>query len=226
LKKKGITLTYVFEKVVEKNEVVDLRDYIVSRPYPGPNDPPLDVLISDMNLANKIDSIWHGSYARRETVLRDLFEHLGVRKTYSYIIVDTIPFYDRKYAILIFYAADLCVVPLRPTIIDVYRTISMLRELPRITRRKESEVYSKIGLVFNMVDSKSTTQKKLINTARELFKTRMSADLYVFKATIPRLIAFSRIGTEEERREDRKTVEERFREFFNEFKKWVNSKIQ
>lgn len=77
MKRKGITLTYVFEKVVEKNEVVDLRDYIVSRPYPGPNDPPLDVLIPDMNLANKIDSIWHGSYARRETILRDLFEHLG-----------------------------------------------------------------------------------------------------------------------------------------------------
>ncbi len=82
-----------------------------------------------MNLAGKIDSLWYGR-AYRE-LLRDVLAKLGIRSMYDFIIIDAIPFYDRKYAILLLHAADVCIIPLRPSVIDVYRTARMLKELPK-----------------------------------------------------------------------------------------------
>ena len=220
--KKGKTLSNIIEKVLEKDELVELNDFIISRPYPSPDDPEIDVLIPDIKLADKIDMLWFGPRAGRERILSELLEKLEVRKRYDFIIIDTIPFYDRKYAIMILYAADFCVIPLRPTIIDIYRTVRMLRELPKITRMEASKVYGKLGLLFNMLDRRSSKQKKLIDSAKRLFKEKISSKLVIFDKVIPKLIAFSRIGTEEEVASDRKKVEDSFEPFYKEFVEWMS----
>ncbi len=72
-----------------------------------------------------------------------------------------------------------------------------------------------------MLDRRSTKQRRLINEARKLFKERIHPELTIFENAIPRLIAFSRLGTEEEDRGDRGTVEENFKPFYEEFLKWL-----
>jgi len=218
--KKGRTLSRIIKKVVEEKEEVDLRDYVISRPFPSGRDLELDVVISDMDLVRIVDSYWFGSHARREYMLSNLLGGLGVRSAYDCTLLDTIPFYDRKYAVLAVYAADRCVVPLRPSIIDAYRTGMMLRELPEITGIRGEELFPRIGLVFNMV-RRGTKQERFIERYVELFREKISARLYIFSSTIPYRISFSRLGTEEEQSRDREDVNREFSPFFEEFCEWA-----
>ncbi len=222
LERRGKTITVLIQKVVKKGERVDLRDYIVSRKFPSSNDPEIDALIPDINLTTEIDTLWYGAKARREMMLRRLLEGAEIIDEYDYVVVDTIPFFDKKYAIMLMYAADFCVIPLRPTIIDVYRTDNMLSQLPSLCDMKTEEVYDKLGLVFNMVDRRSSVQEKLVKTVREFFCGE-SPSVYVFEEIVPYLIAFQRIGTREERGDDRRTVEKNFEPFFEEFLKWIGT---
>jgi len=148
-----------------------------------------------------------------------LLEALDVRKKYDCTIIDTIPFYDRKYAIMVLYGVDKCIVPLRPSIIDVYRTEMMLNELPKITNMRKEELLSKVGLVFNMV-RRGSKQERYIWTYLEFFKDRVSPNLKVFSSFIPLKVSFGRIGTEEEIPEDRQDVKQEFSNFLREFAEW------
>ncbi len=220
--KRGRTLTYVLEKVLDQRVVVDIRDYIISKPFPSPKDPPIDIIIPDMRLANKVDTIWFGSEAKREEKLRFVFEKVGLRNMYDFIVIDTIPFYDRKYVVLLLYTADYCVVPLRPTIIDVYRTVLMLRELPYLTGMEAKELFSRIGVVFNMKLGSSSREEKLISKAKEIFRMKVSPYLHIFEYSIPRRVAFERFGTEEEEKNDKKTVSENIKPYIDELLEWLN----
>jgi len=121
--------------------------------------------------------------------------------------------------VMLLYATDKCLVPLRPALIDVYRTVMMLRKLPLMARMREEEVYSRVGLVFNMVKTGTIHYRQMPKYAEELLN--VSPHLHVFDAYIPHRVSFSRVGTEEERPEDRATVEKAFSQFFQEFKRWV-----
>ncbi len=216
--KRGMTLPNIFTKIIE-GERVCLKDYLVSWAFPSDKDLELDIITSDLSLTRVVDSFWYGSMERKKLILKDLLEALDVRKKYDCTIIDTIPFYDRKYAIMVLYGVDKCIVPLRPSIIDVYRTEMMLNELPKITNMRKEELLSKVGLVFNMV-RRGSKQERYIWTYLEFFKDRVSPNLKVFSSFIPLKVSFGRIGTEEEIPEDRQDVKQEFSNFLREFAEW------
>ena len=218
---KGKTLTRILHLIFEERRPVDLRDFLVSRPYPSSKDLELDLIMPDLRLTNIMDTLWV-SRARREIILKRVLDELDVRRKYDITIIDTIPFFDRKYSVLVSYAVDKIIIPLRPTIIDVYRTQTMLKELPQATAMEEDELYSRIGLVFNMVRSKK--QAEFIDTYVSLLRSKIYSRLKTFSSHIPYYIAFSRVGTEEEQQGDREKVRSTLKGLFEEVSEWVFSR--
>jgi len=218
---KGKTLTRILHLIFEERRPVDLRDFLVSRPYPSSKDLELDLIMPDLRLTNIMDTLWV-SRARREIILKRVLDELDVRRKYDVTIIDTIPFFDRKYSVLVSYAVDKIIIPLRPTIIDVYRTQTMLKELPQATAMEEDELYSRIGLVFNMVRSKK--QAEFIDTYVSLLRSKIYSRLKTFSSHIPYYIAFSRVGTEEEQQGDREKVRSTLKGLFEEVSEWVFSR--
>ena len=217
---KGKTLTRILHLIFEERRPVDLRDFLVSRPYPSSKDLELDLIMPDLRLTNIMDTLWV-SRARREIILRRVLDELDVRRKYDVTIIDTIPFFDRKYSVLVSYAVDKIIIPLRPTIIDVYRTQTMLKELPQATAMEEDELYSRIGLVFNMVRSKK--QAEFIDTYVSLLRSKIYSRLKTFSSHIPYYIAFSRVGTEGEQQGDREKVRSTLKGLSEEVSEWVFS---
>lgn len=215
------SLTGIFRLKFEKGKRVELKDFLITKRYPSENDLSVDLIIPDLKFTSIIDSLWVNR-PRRETMLADVLEELNVREKYDLTIVDTIPFFDRKYGILLTYAVDRMLVPLRPTLIDVYRTRSMLRELPKATALKNDDVFSKVGLIYNMV-KKGTIQEGNIDTYTDLLRSGVYHDLKVFENLIHHYIAFSRIGTQEEQKEDRNTVKKEMEGLFEEVREWIFS---
>lgn len=218
--RKGLTLSSIFRKVLEQNETLYLKDYLISRPFPPNEDLELDILVSTLNLTRVVDSLWYSQQLNRSALLRDLLENLGVRKSHDCTIIDSIPFYDRKYVIMLLEGTDKCLVPLRPSIIDVYRTEMMLNELPTLMNTDKEELISKIGLVFNMV-RRGSRHVRNMKVYVHFFKERVSSNLKVFSSYIPFKVSFSRIGTEEETPLDREDVKREFSSFFSEFLDWT-----
>jgi chromosome partitioning protein len=175
----------------------------------------LHILPSDSRLSDVIDSLWFGPRAKRELILSTLVRDSGLADEYDFVILDTIPFYDRKYTTLTMYASDIYLVPLRPTIMDSYRTRSMLKELPKIASMEEKSIYKKTKLVFNMFKPK-TRQEDTISAYKDLFLKEFPG-IYVFDNYLRNLISFSRFGTEEEDKKDRKEIEQEFKPLFDEF---------
>ncbi len=218
---KGRTLTRIFQLKFEREKQIDLKDFLITKRYPSDRDLPIDLIIPDLKFTNVVDSLWVNR-ARRETMLKDVLEDLGVRESYDLTIIDTIPFFDRKYSILLTYAVDKMIVPLRPAIIDVYRTQTMLKELPRATALKDEEVFDKVGILFNMVRA-NTRQARNIGTYTDLIRRKVYAELKVFKTVIPYYVSFSRIGTEEEQQGDRDKVRRSLEGLFSEVDRWIFS---
>jgi len=215
---RGRCLSRVFERV-RKGRSVELEDYVVSGKA---IDVEVDILIPDSELTSIIDSLWYGPEARKEYKLRRVLEALGVREAYDFIIIDTIPFFDRKYAILTLYGSDKCIIPLRPTIIDVFRTCKMLSELPALAGKPKKEVFDQVRLLFNMV-RRNTAQYWALMRGRyqEIIRGVISPHISFFKKHIPLRVAFSRVSTEEERAEDVRDVEEATLPVLSEFQQWI-----
>lgn len=176
----------------------------------------LDVIISDSRLSEVVDNIWYGPWAKKELFLSKALRNSKLVDNYDFIILDTIPFYDRKYTILTVYASDKYVIPLRPTIIDTYRTKNMLAELPAIASVESKALNEKSYLLFNMVKAKSK-QVDEIGVYRRLFLESFPG-IHVFENYLKNLVSFSRFGTKEEIGDDRKDVEKNFLPVYEEFK--------
>jgi len=76
-------------------------------------------------------------------------------------------------------------------------------------------MYERTKLVFNMVKSK-TKQEDMIPSYKDLFLKKFPR-IYVFDNYLRNLICFSRFGTKEEDKKDRKEIEQEFTPLFNEF---------
>ncbi len=171
----------------------------------------------DLELINGINSLWFGFRARREYILKDFLDTLEVKSEYDLTVVDTIPFYDMKYAVLTLYAADRCLIPLRPTIIDAYRTTVMLKQLPSVAGVPVEEITSRVALVFNMV-RRGTKQARRLERYSSYIRDNVSHRLTVFSHYLPYKVSFSRLGAEEEQRGDREDVKREFEGFFEELR--------
>ena len=210
LMEKGRTISSLVEELMKGR--VRYQEYIAEGRV---GELSLDILPSDSRLSSVIDNMWFGPGAKRELLLSRIVRDSGLADEYDFVILDTIPFYDRKYATLTIYASDIYLVPLRPTIMDSYRTKVMLEELPRIASMEEKSICERTKLIFNMVKSK-TKQEDMIPKYKDLFVKEFPR-IYVFDSYLRNLISFSRFGTEEEDKKDRKEIEQEFKPLFDEF---------
>lgn len=67
-------------------------------------------------------------FGDRERLARLLKESQALER-YSYVVIDTAPFFDVRYTVAAVAAADVAVITLRPTLTEITRTIRMLRRL-------------------------------------------------------------------------------------------------
>ena len=211
----GKTIDRLIKKFHEGEEDVDYRDYVTECRYHGIF---FNLIISTERLSEVIDTIWYGSEAGREYLLRDVIENLGLLNDWDLVILDTIPFYEPKYSILTYMASDLCIVPLRPSIIDVTRTINMLNTLKRKIRRiirDERELMSRFGIVFNLVWKGRRSERK-IPEYKNRISNETSPHAYLFEKYILDREAFRRINTQEETRSDLNTIQQIFSPVYEE----------
>lgn len=214
---KGRTISNLVEKV-SGGKSFDLNDFILEGRL---GEVYLDLMVADSRLSEVIDRLWFGAKAGREYLLSRVLRDTGLTERYDFVVLDTIPFYDKKYTLLTIYASDSYVIPLRPTLVDTHRTQNMLRELPAIASMDEGVIYRRSSLIFNLLKGE-TQEREISDKYRDLFLRRFPG-IYVFQNYLKNLISFSRFGTEEERRgkgeDDRRKVKENFEPVFEEFKR-------
>jgi len=214
--KGGKTIDRLIKRTYEVEDIDDYRDYVVQ--YRHNSGSIFNLIISTEKLSEVIDTIWYGSEAGREFLLREIIDKLGILEDWDLIILDTIPFYEPKYSILTYMVSDLCIVPLRPTTIDVVRTINMLNTLKRKLRRmirSEEELMRRFAIVFNMVYTGRRSERRIPDYKMRLLN-EISQHLYIFRNYIPDREAFKRINTPEEVNRDLNTIQESFKRAYKE----------
>lgn len=88
---------------------------------------------SQGGLSSRIEKWFTFAYKER---LKALLEKAGALSRYDYIIVDSAPFFDARYTVVALATSDAgkAVVPLRPTPVDIKRTIRMVKTLREYMR--------------------------------------------------------------------------------------------
>lgn len=180
-----------------------------------------DFIPGSIRLEDTMSQIWYstgGGHA--EKYLEKGLNEIQSLKNYDYILIDTIPCYAFTYSIQSIVGGDVCIVPLRATIIDLYRTLQMMKKLERTMPKYDvtkEEFYNKMHFVFNIVDTTSKQKDRVERGVykEDLEKTCMSA--YIFDEYIEKAVAYDRIGTKKESRRDENRVEDTFRDFYEEF---------
>ncbi len=181
------------------------------------------LIISTENLSEVIDTIWYGSEAGREYLIRDLITSLKLYEDWDLVILDTIPFYEPKYSILAFLASDTCIIPLRPNIIDITRTINMLNTLKRKLRRiiqDEKEMMSRVVMLFNMVWKRRKSEQRIPNYIQKV-KNEISPHIHFLNSYIYDREPFRRILTREEESRDLNEIQAVFDNVYKEILKFL-----
>ncbi|ABW01793.1 ParA family protein [Caldivirga maquilingensis] len=133
------TLYHMF-KDYDKGKNIDIDDYVnppngnidantlqnVKVLPPGEDD--------EGDLSNLV-TLWLGEYGRGDALFTILSKS-GALSRFNYIIIDTAPFFDKRYTSIALAMTDLAkvnkaVVPLRPTLTDIKRTIRMTQTISR-----------------------------------------------------------------------------------------------
>ena len=118
-------------------------------------------------------------------------------------------------------ASDYIIVPVRPSVIDVYRTGLMLMDLPRLLEESEEKLYrDRLGVVFNMVKS-SIQERRIRNVYRVELETKITPYIHFFDTVLPHSISFQRIATEDEQQDDYGKVEKKFGGLYDEMKAFI-----
>jgi len=174
----------------------------------------LDYIASSIRLEDVMGEIWYGSSLGRSKKLKESLQIIP-QGIYNYILIDVIPCYGLKYALLNLIASEICFVPLRLTLNDLGRTILMMRELEKKASGEVSkkEFQKKLVFIFNIVRHwDENNSSKYAQLLLEKFP-----DARFFENFISKAISFNRINTTDEKNTDEKNIRESFKPFFNEF---------
>lgn len=116
----------------------------------------------------------------RELVLRNVLEPL--RSCYDYIIIDGMPSLGLL-SINVLAAADSVIIPLQPNFLSTKGLNLLLRSVARV--RKQINPKLRIaGILFTMVDSRTTNAKSIIASLR----SAVGNNIRIFNAQIPRSV--------------------------------------
>ncbi len=183
----------------------------------------LDLICSSMRMEDVMGKIWHTTTAgHAEKKLKKVLALINQAKDHDYYLIDNIPCYGLTYALTTVFASDYLIIPLRTTINDLGRTLGMIKKLQDTAFEYEMDkkkFENMLYFVFNKVTHHNLA--KLPKYKTELLKTFPNS--HIFENTIPEQVGFTRIGTEEEKSDDKNKVKEKFKPFFIEFEKKILS---
>jgi len=116
-----------------------------------------DLLVPGEELSYHMDNLWRTG--RPGDVFKGALRRAGVYDRYDFVIFDSAPFFDQRYTVVNLYASERYVVVLRPSLIDLKRTIRMLSFLARIHGEalagSSQAFFNRFLGVFNMVESRT-----------------------------------------------------------------------
>ncbi len=176
----------------------------------------LDFIGSSIRLEDIMGDIWYGTSLGRHKKLKEALD-LIPEENYDYILIDVIPCYGLKYALLNIVAADHIIMPLRTTLNDIYRTRMMMNELQKKAKTEigREEFQNKLYFCFNMVNS---YDEDLVPKFGEWLLEDFP-DSHFFSQFIKKRKSFDRINTDNEKSYDMNNVKEVFEPFFQEFER-------
>lgn len=189
----------------------DYTDYISRSRFKNVN---LDFIASSIRLEDVMGEIWYGSSLGRSKKLKESLQ-LIPSEAYKYILIDVIPCYGLKYALLNLIASEVCFVPLRLTLNDLGRTILMMRELEKKASGEVSkkEFQKKLVFIFNIVRFwDEANSSKYAELLLEKFPEASFFENFISKA-----VSFSRINTADEKKTDENNIRDSFKPFYKEF---------
>ncbi len=151
----GRTLSRLMKRYLSRSEVDFDRGVVTTRI----GDKYIDVLIPGDDFIDYVEKIWQTASAGPR--FRKMFNYIIPKNRYDYIIIDNAPFFDPRYTSLVLYISDIFFVPLRPSLVDLKRTLTMIEKIrdelevvleiyfPKLDVRKfmEENIYA----VFNLV---------------------------------------------------------------------------
>lgn len=189
----------------------DYKDYVVRSRFKNMN---LDFIASSIRLEDVMGEILYGSSLGRSKKLKESLQIIP-SNAYKYILIDVIPCYGLRYALLNLIASDICFVPLRLTLNDLGRTILMMRELGKKASGEigQKEYQRKLVFIFNIVRFWDENNSSKYG---ELLLDKFP-DASFFENFISKGISFTRINTKDEKKDDEKNIRDSFKPFFAEF---------
>ena len=218
----GYTTADLLEKSVNNpSRTFDFSQFINRADFKGLT---LDIIPASIRLEDILGTIWHSTTGgHREKKFKKALDYVIENKNYDYIFIDNIPCYALMYSIASLFASDYCIIPLRLTVNDLYRTIQMIRKLQKTAEgyeMSERDFYDRIYFVFNQVETQYSREEKIPDYKKELREGCPGAKF--FDEFIPDRVAFRRIGTKEERSSDARKVREKFKPFYEDFLKKIS----
>lgn len=200
-------------KRISKEESKDINylNYISSIRFKNVT---MDFIGSSIRLEDIMGDIWYGSSLGRHKKLKEAIETIP-DDNYDYILIDVIPCYGLKYALLNLVAADYILLPLRTTLNDIYRTKMMMKELQKKAKTEigRQEFQKKLYFCFNMVNP---YDEDLAPKFGEWLLDDFP-DSHYFNQFIKKRKSFDRMNTDNEKSYDMNKIKEVFDPFYSEF---------
>ncbi|AKT35392.1 ATPase involved in chromosome partitioning [Pyrobaculum sp. WP30] len=194
-----------------RGESVELVDYVTATKLGIYR---VDLVPSGDSLSDAMGLAWFsGNRPSPERLLRLFLEKSGT-SGWDVVILDTLPFYERRYTLTAFYAADKIIVVTHPYGAEPFRVKRMYNKLAEMVT---TGIDIKARVLINRVDSRTTE-------GREAFKiVERSLNLPRFQTIISQRVAYSRVPAMGYLKEDdaRKEVESLYREI----KEWLNVEL-
>lgn len=138
----GKTLSDFLRERIVSGRNVDLRDYTSRAEIYGYS---VSIVPAGEFLLDMMDQLWRGG-APGPRLMRLIYGSIP-RDSFDVLIVDTAPFFDPRYTSAAIYLANLCFIPLKPSVLDFRRTLRMLRRI----RDDLENAGTEVRLIFNFV---------------------------------------------------------------------------
>ncbi|MEZ0248331.1 MAG: ParA family protein [Thermoproteus sp.] len=194
-----------------RGEAIDMGQYAVRVDVGGR---PAELVPSGDSLSDAMGLLWFsGNRPSPERILGRFLEESGASK-WDVVVLDTLPFYERRYTLTAFYAADKIILVTHPYGAEPWRAKRMYRKLAELVG---ATVDMKAKVLINRVDSSTKEAKEAY---RILERT---LDLPRFQTVIYQRVAYTRVP-KMEYQNDKKARQE-VESLFREVKDWLDVEL-
>ncbi len=210
LEARGMTVGDALLKFM-RGEVVNLGDYVVSARLGAFQ---VDVVPSGDSLSDAMGMAWFsGNRPSPERLLRHFLDKSGADR-WDVVLLDTLPFYERRYTLTAFYAADKIIIVTHPYGAEPIRVKRMYGKLMEVVERG---IDIKARVLINKVDN-STRE------GREAFKiVERSLNLPRFQTILSLRVDYTRVP--QMKYVENKKAREEVEALYREVKEWLSVEL-